>query len=227
MSSPLGDVVATPFAGAEDNNNGMVAPPQGLAFFEDVKGNYYDGLQNKDGEDHITPGSAVLTDGKARALSDREEQVLLRYINSTQGDKRCILVGVEGLSSAHRVRKKMALQHRNNDQNGGVVINEGGDDNNEHGRDFDVDIGLTWKLEKSMVEVRELIKMSGLVLEAEIVQQLQEVNSKMYIGTRKVGEVQALLGLINEELERNDELLCCTVMFNAKLMPGQQRQQRK
>jgi hypothetical protein len=35
-------------------------------------GDYYDGLQNKDGKDRIAPGSAVLTDGKARALSDRE-----------------------------------------------------------------------------------------------------------------------------------------------------------
>ena len=36
-------------------------------------GNYNDGLQNKDDEDCIAPGSAVLTDGKARALSKREE----------------------------------------------------------------------------------------------------------------------------------------------------------
>ena len=31
-------------------------------------GNYNDGLQNKDGEDRIAPGSAILTNGKARAL---------------------------------------------------------------------------------------------------------------------------------------------------------------
>ena len=36
-------------------------------------GNYNDGLQNEDDEDCIAPGSAVLTDGKARALSNREE----------------------------------------------------------------------------------------------------------------------------------------------------------
>ena len=34
-------------------------------------GDYYDGA----------PGSAVLTNGKARALFDREEQGLLRYVN--------------------------------------------------------------------------------------------------------------------------------------------------
>ena len=31
----------------------------GSEFFEDIKGNYYDGLQNEDGEDRIAPGSAV------------------------------------------------------------------------------------------------------------------------------------------------------------------------
>ena len=34
-------------------------------------GDYNNGLQNKDGEDRIALGSTVLTDGKARALSDR------------------------------------------------------------------------------------------------------------------------------------------------------------
>jgi 50S ribosomal subunit-associated GTPase HflX len=134
---------------------------------------------------------------------------------------------MEDLSSVHRARRKMALRRRNNDQNGGVIINKGRDDNNDHGHNFNVNVGLTWKLEESMVEMRELIKMSGLVLEGEIVQQLQEVNPKMYIGTRKVGEAQALLGLINKELERNGESLCCTVVFGAELTPGQQRRQRR
>jgi hypothetical protein len=73
MSSPLGDVVATPFVGADNNNNGMAAPPQGLAFFKDVKGDYYDGLLKGDSKDCIAPGSTVLTDGEARALSNWEE----------------------------------------------------------------------------------------------------------------------------------------------------------
>jgi hypothetical protein len=60
MSFPSGDVVVTPFFGADDENDGTVVPPQGLEFFEDVEGDYYDGLQNKDGEDRIAPGSAVL-----------------------------------------------------------------------------------------------------------------------------------------------------------------------
>jgi hypothetical protein len=73
MSSPLGDVVATPFVGANNDNNSTAAPPQGSAFFQDVKGNYYNGLQKGDGKDCIALGSTLLTDGKARALSDWEE----------------------------------------------------------------------------------------------------------------------------------------------------------
>jgi hypothetical protein len=73
MSSPSGNVFAMPFVGADNNNNGTAAPPQGLAFFQDIKGDYYNGLQKGDGKDHIAPGSAVLTDGEARALSNREE----------------------------------------------------------------------------------------------------------------------------------------------------------
>ena len=60
MSFAPGDVVVTPFVVAYDENNGAVAPPQDSEFFEDVEGDYYDGLQNEDGEDCIAPGSAVL-----------------------------------------------------------------------------------------------------------------------------------------------------------------------
>ncbi len=61
MSFPSGDVVMTPFVGADDTeNDGTVASPQGLEFLEDVEGDYYDGVQNEDGDDCIFPGSAVL-----------------------------------------------------------------------------------------------------------------------------------------------------------------------
>jgi hypothetical protein len=60
MTFPSGDVVVAPFVGADDENDGTVAPLQGLEFFEDVEGDYYDGLQNEDGEDRIAQGSAVL-----------------------------------------------------------------------------------------------------------------------------------------------------------------------
>jgi GTP-binding protein HflX len=74
-----------------------------------------------------------------------------------------------------------------------------------------------------MVEMRELIKTSGMVLEGEIIQRLQEVNPKTYIGTGKVGEAQALLNSINEKLERDGESSTCTVVFDAELTPGQQK----
>ena len=60
MSFPPGDVIVTPSVGADDENDGTVVPPQGSEFFEDVEGDYYDSLQNEDGEDRIAPGSAVL-----------------------------------------------------------------------------------------------------------------------------------------------------------------------
>ncbi len=61
------------FVGADNNNNSTAAPPQGSAFFQDIEGDYYNSLQKGDSKDCIAPGSAVLTDGKARALSDWEE----------------------------------------------------------------------------------------------------------------------------------------------------------
>ncbi len=73
MSSPMGDVMATPFIGADDDNNSTAVPPQVSAFFQDIKGDYYDGLQKWDSKDCIALGSAVFTDGEARALSDWEE----------------------------------------------------------------------------------------------------------------------------------------------------------
>ena len=54
MSFPPGNVVVMPFVGADDENDGAVVPPQGSEFFEDIKGDYYDSLQNEDGEDRIT-----------------------------------------------------------------------------------------------------------------------------------------------------------------------------
>jgi hypothetical protein len=61
MSFPAGDVVVTPFVGANDENDGTVAPSQGSEFFEDVyDGNYYDGLQHEDSEDRTAPCSAIL-----------------------------------------------------------------------------------------------------------------------------------------------------------------------
>jgi hypothetical protein len=60
-SFPFGNIVVMPFIGTDDKNHDTVAPPQGSKIFEDVHdGEYYDGLQNKDSEDRITPCSAIL-----------------------------------------------------------------------------------------------------------------------------------------------------------------------
>ena len=87
----------------------------------------------------------------------------------------------------------------------------------------DIDIGLTWTLEESMSEMEELIKTSGLSLQGEITQRLQEVNPRTYIGTGKVKEAQTLLEDINKQLEMSGEGHCCTVVFDAELTPGQQK----
>jgi GTP-binding protein HflX len=135
--------------------------------------------------------------------------------------ERCILVGMEDLSSVRRARKMIGRRRRSESRNGIVV------DDIDVDRESDVDIGFKWTLEESMVEMRELIKTAGLVLEGEIVQRLQEVNPKTYIGTGKVREAQALLASINENLERRDGGVtssgCCTVVFDAELTPGQQK----
>ena len=80
---PSGDVAVTPFVGAHDNNKGTVVPPQGLEFFEDVEGDYYDGLQNKDGKDRIAPGSAILRPHQTWGGHDRH-----RPRNADGGDRR-------------------------------------------------------------------------------------------------------------------------------------------
>ncbi|KAL7551826.1 hypothetical protein ACHAWF_015019 [Thalassiosira exigua] len=139
----------------------------------------------------------VLTDEEDRMLTDREDR-LFQYVNNTQKIEGCILVGVEDLSKARKARKSRR-------------------------RNEDVDVELTWTLEESMVEMRELIKTSGLRLEGEITQRLQEVNPRTYIGTGKVKEAQSLMDEVNAALESRDEPHCCTVVFDAELSPGQQK----
>ena len=129
------------------------------------------------------------------ALTDEEDRILtdredrlFQYINNTQKIESCILVGVEDLSKARKAKKM----------------------NNE--------LEESYTLEESMVEMRELIKTSGLVLQGEITQRLQEVNPRTYIGTGKVKEAQALLDEINSKLEKSGESSCCTVVFVSFLL---------
>ena len=216
--------------------SGRVASSPGV-FFEDVESDYFNNndqntrsmtLVDYNNEDSTIP----LTDEEARIIEDREER-LFQYgnNNNTRLTERCILVGVEDLSSVRKARKTSLRQKREE-------MNDSRDDNydysnNNNERMDDDDISLTWTLEESMVEMRELIKTSGLVLEGEIIQRLQEINPKTYIGSGKVIECQALLSAINDKLEQQqqaDKFVsssvgggCCTVVFDAELTPGQQK----
>ncbi len=173
-----------------------------------------------------------LTDLEERILSDRETR-LFQYTKEIMTDKveGCILVGVEDLSTVRKVRKESRRRRREKDDNTNHDNDDGvaeqyidtttNDDNN-----------IAWTLEESMGEMRELIKTAGLSLRGEIIQRLQEINPKTYIGSGKVKEARALLDDINNhhhisdsngEGNNNHQLLCCTVVFDAELTPGQQR----
>ena len=227
--SPLFESDESDDDGDDDDAGGLMAAPpllSGAVFFEDIESDYDLGLQFGGGDvgRDITSSAgdavAALTDEEARYISDREERGLTSYVNNTRKIERCILVGVEDLSGARKARR-MAGQRRRDAADGGGG-GGGGEDDVASPSDAD-GAGLTWTLEESMVEMRELIKTSGMVLEGEIVQRLQEVNPKTYIGTGKVGEAQALLNSINEKLERDGESSTCTVVFDAELTPGQQK----
>ncbi|KAL7450833.1 hypothetical protein ACHAWC_002694, partial [Mediolabrus comicus] len=164
------------------------------SFFEDIESEF-DDLEK---EHHTTSPSDP--DYADTALTDEEDRILtdredrlFQYINNTQKVESCILVGVEDLSAQRKANKAVH------------------------------DIALSWTLEESMNEMRELIKTAGLNLEGEITQRLQEVNPRTYIGTGKVKEAQQLLDEINEKLEQRNEGTCCTVVFDAELTPGQQK----
>ena len=142
--------------------------------------------------------SSELDEDEDRILTEREDRLFLT--NNAKKIETCILVGVQDLSTVRRNKKEA---RRNN-----VDIE---------------DFNLDFSLEESMIEMRELIKTAGLDLRGEITQRLQEINPKTYIGTGKVIESQALLGEINEKLEREGLPPCCTVVFDAELTPGQQK----
>ena len=181
--------------------------------FEDVESDF-DALQEGSQQSDVELRSSktdyadnnALTDEEVRILDDREER-LFNYINNTQKVESCILVGVEDLSAQRKANKALRMQQR---ERGDVTTT------------LD-DISLSWTLEESMTEMRELIKTAGLNLEGEITQRLQEVNPRTYIGTGKVKEAQQLLDEINDKLYQRNEGTCCTVVFDAELTPGQQK----
>lgn len=168
------------------------------ALFEDVESEFDEispPKENGDAEMSAEYEQNTLTDEEDRILTGREDR-LFNYINNTQKVESCILVGVENLSEVREARK---LSRQNDDM------------------DF------KYTIEESMVEMRELIKTSGLSLQGEITQRLQAVNPRTYIGTGKVKECQEMLQAVNIELEKRGEGECCTVVFDAELYPGQQK----
>lgn len=190
-----------------------------LSFFEDVESEF-DTLEQKSQHTSSTSDDSIeyaytdnaLTDEEARILTDREER-LFQYINNTQKVESCILIGVEDLSAQRKANKALRMQQKEDGDLAATPTTTNVDD-----------ISLSWTLEESLTEMRELIKTAGLNLEGEITQRLQEVNPKTYIGTGKVKEAQQLLDEINEKLERRNEGgTCCTVVFDAELTPGQQK----
>jgi len=189
---------------------------ENTAFFEDVESEFdsFDETKPTSQDEIIETTSSIttdyadnaLTDEEVRILDDREER-LFNYINNTQKVESCILVGVEDLSAQRKANKALRMQQR---ESGDLTTT------------LD-DISLSWTLEESMTEMRELIKTAGLNLGGEITQRLQEVNPRTYIGTGKVKEAQQLLDEINEKLDHRNEGTCCTVVFDAELTPGQQK----
>ena len=199
------------------------------SFFEDVESEF-DNLERTQNSlsssSSISPDASIipdytdttLTDEEDRILTDREDR-LFQYINNTQKVETCILVGVEDLSAQRKANKAMRIQQ---ERMWGVASGTGPTSSDITSSAVE-DINLSWTLEESMTEMRELIKTAGLKLEGEITQRLQEVNPKTYIGTGKVKEAQQLLNEINEKLEQREEGTCCTVVFDAELTPGQQK----
>lgn len=125
-------------------------------------------------------------------LTEREDRLYMDDKGIRRKIERCILVGVEDLSVQRRAKRAEKFY----------------DPLAEDGVDAPV-----FSLEESMIEMRELIRTAGLELSGEIIQRLQEVNPKTYIGTGKVIEAKELM-------EKHD---CTTIVFDAELSPGQQK----
>jgi GTP-binding protein HflX len=125
-------------------------------------------------------------------LTEREDRLYMDHKGIRRKVERCILVGVEDLSVQRRAKKVEKYY----DPLGA-----------------DGALPPVFSLEESMIEMRELIRTAGMELSGEIIQRLQEVNPKTYIGTGKVIEAKELM-------EAND---CTTIVFDAELSPGQQK----
>ena len=125
-------------------------------------------------------------------LTEREDRLYMDQKGIRRKVERCILVGVEDLSVQRRAKKAEKYYDPLGSETAEPPV---------------------FSLEESMIEMRELIRTAGMELSGEIIQRLQEVNPKTYIGTGKVIEAKDLM-------EGND---CTTIVFDAELSPGQQK----
>ena len=71
-----------------------------------------------------------------------------------------------------------------------------------------------FNLDESLVEMRELIKTAGMTCIGEVTQRLNNPNPRTYVGTGKVKTIQDMASKMG----------CGTVVFDAELTPGQQKQ---
>jgi GTPase len=123
-------------------------------------------------------------------MTEREDRLYVDVDGGQRKVEKCVLVGVEDLSARYKSQRSEHLS--------------------ANPEEWD----LYFTLEESMVEMRELIRTAGLECVGEIVQRMQEVNPKTYIGTGKVQETDALMKSFDG---------CTTVVFDAELSPGQQK----
>jgi GTPase len=126
-------------------------------------------------------------------LSEREDRLYMTDKGIRRKVERCLLVGVEDLSAQYKAR----VDERYYDP-------------------LQQEMESTpaqFTLEESMVEMRELIRTSGMDIAGELTQRLPEINPKTYIGTGKVQEAKDLMAKLD----------CTTIIFDAELSPGQQK----
>jgi len=140
-------------------------------------------------------------------LTEREDRLYVDEHGRRRKVETCILVGVEDAKT--RQQRKRFSSSSSSSYNSNDNDNENSLVTYTHPEEE----ALYFSLTESLTEMRELIATSGMEVVGEIVQRMNEVNPRTYVGTGKLKDVQALL-------ERMD---CCTVVFDAELTPGQQK----
>jgi GTPase len=129
-------------------------------------------------------------------LAEREDRLYMTDKGIRRKVERCLLVGVEDLSAQYKARVDERYYDPLQQETNNVEATP-----------------AQFTLEESMVEMRELIRTSGMDIAGELTQRLPEINPKTYIGTGKVQEAKDLMAKLD----------CTTIIFDAELSPGQQK----